>query len=608
MSGIVGILRTDGAPVERELIDGLTQSLVFRGPDAQQTWTDGPVAFGHTLLRTTYEAQNECQPLTLDGNVWIVADCRVDARSELIEKLGGLSSLQNVPDVELILRAYLRWGESCLDHLLGDFAFGIWDSHSRRLFCARDHMGVKPLYYAQVGPWLIFSNTLDCIRLHPVVSDKLNDLAIADFILFGCNQEPSTTSFDSIQRLRAAHAMTWNRSGLWIRRYWMLPIEEPIYYRRDAEYIERFRSLLKQVVSDRLRTDQISIFMSGGLDSPALAATAVDLLGSPDAVHAFTFVYDRLIPDSERHYAGLVAEHLGIPIHFFAMDERAEWSQGPQTTPEPMHDLGDPEPRARFYAAMSAHSRVAFHGEGPDNALEYEWQPHLAWLAGRRRWGRLLLDVGKHVAAHKRVPLLPTLPRKLRERCDRGYYSPDFPTWLNPELVERLHLRERWATFHSGTRSDSLHPVRPQGYYSLGIPLWQSLFEGLEPSYTANALEARHPYTDVRMLSFLLSVPATPWCRSKYLLRQGLRNILPEPVRSRPKTPLSQHPDYKQAAARGLPPPLRSSWLSTYGNPGGLNRAPSYSVVNFHTELRFTCLSRWQYYLRTIATDDKERR
>src|SRR5437016_140994 len=109
MSGVVGILRTDGAPVGRELIGRLTQSLAFRGPDAQQTWTKGQVAFGHTLLRTTFESENEQQPFTLDGEVWIVADCRVDARSELIEALKGPLSLLRVPDVELILRAYLRW-------------------------------------------------------------------------------------------------------------------------------------------------------------------------------------------------------------------------------------------------------------------------------------------------------------------------------------------------------------------------------------------------------------------------------------------------------------------------------------------------------------------
>ena len=117
-------------------------------------------------------------------------------------------------DVELILRAYHAWGENCVEHLLGDFAFGIWDSARQHLFCARDHMGVKPFYYAHIGQLVVFSNTLDCVRLHPAVSDKLNDLAIADFLILEVNQDPATTSFADIQRLAPAHRATWSNAGL----------------------------------------------------------------------------------------------------------------------------------------------------------------------------------------------------------------------------------------------------------------------------------------------------------------------------------------------------------------------------------------------------------
>src|SRR5262249_44601789 len=160
----------------------LTQALSFRGPDAQQTWVGGSVAFGHTLLRTTHESECEVQPLSLDGEVWIVADARVDARAELVRQLDGPPELVEAPDVELILRASLRWGTACVEHLLGDFAFGIWDERSRTMFCARDHMGVKPFYWAHVGDWFLFSNTLACLRLHPAVTSVLNDLALADFV------------------------------------------------------------------------------------------------------------------------------------------------------------------------------------------------------------------------------------------------------------------------------------------------------------------------------------------------------------------------------------------------------------------------------------------
>src|SRR5882757_2124723 len=130
MNGIVGVIHLDGAPVDRQLVQDLTDSLRYRGPDAQNVWVDGPVGLGHTLLKTTYESEREHQPLTIDDQVWIVADARIDARAELVAELRarGHDAVLEAPDVELILRAYEAWGEHCAEHLLGDFAFAIWDA------------------------------------------------------------------------------------------------------------------------------------------------------------------------------------------------------------------------------------------------------------------------------------------------------------------------------------------------------------------------------------------------------------------------------------------------------------------------------------------------
>src|SRR6266851_4305018 len=153
MSGIVGIVNPDGAPVDRHLLQQMTEAMAFRGPDAKEIWSQGSVGFGHAMLRTTHESVHERQPASLDGKVWITADARVDARAELITKLEskGQIKAKAATDAELILHAYHVWGEECVEHLLGDFVFAIWDGRRRRLFCARDHFGVKPLYYAQVG-------------------------------------------------------------------------------------------------------------------------------------------------------------------------------------------------------------------------------------------------------------------------------------------------------------------------------------------------------------------------------------------------------------------------------------------------------------------------
>src|SRR5258708_4301783 len=186
MSGIVGIVNLDGAPVESRLLKAMTDHLAVRGPDAQSMWIDGNVGFGHAMLRTTWESEREHQPFSLDGQIWITADARIDDRENLVEKLvaKGQEVTSAAPDVELILHAYHAWGEQCVEHLLGDFAFAIWDGHLRRVFCARDHLGIRPFYYFLSGKTFVFSNTLNCVRRHPDVTAKLNELAVSYLPLF----------------------------------------------------------------------------------------------------------------------------------------------------------------------------------------------------------------------------------------------------------------------------------------------------------------------------------------------------------------------------------------------------------------------------------------
>ena len=170
-----------------------------------------------------------------------------------------------------------------------------------------------------------------------------------------------------------------------------MPIDEPLYFPKNSDYVERFTELLDNAVRDRTRTPWVGVFMSGGIDSPTLAATACKIFGGEAvrSVAAFTSVYDRLIPDDERQYAGLVAARLGIPIHFHAVDDTTidpEWDQRPFSTPEPVrYPLARAE-ELRYYRELSAQGRVFLYGEGPDNALTYEWRAYLAYLAARGRW------------------------------------------------------------------------------------------------------------------------------------------------------------------------------------------------------------------------------
>jgi len=570
MSGIVGIVNRDGGPIDRELLREMTQSLANRGPDAQEVWLGGAVGFGHTLLRTTAESNLEKQPVTLEGQVWITADARVDRREELIHELqsAGREVSKNSTDPELILHAYQAWDELCLERLLGDFSFGIWDARQRRLFCARDHFGVKPFYYSLVKDTFLFSNTLKCLRLSPAVSGTLNDAAIADFLLFDDNQNPATTTFRDIQRLPAGHFLVCSRQQFRIERYWSLPVEEPIYYKRAGDYVEHFLELLRTTVRDRLRADRAGVFMSGGLDSTALAATAQEIglkTSSSFDLRAYTWVYDWLIPHDERHYAGLTADALRIPIHFQPLDHYSfyeRWQLPELQPPQPVHTPLGLAVYYDLFKQITPHCRVMLYGEGPDNAMHYEWQSYARYLLKTWRWLWLLRDLWWHARFHRHVPLVGALYHRVRQLGSKSSLRSE-PIWIRRELLD-IASRE-------DVESQRVHAFRPVAYGCFRPHLWDSLFDGFDPANTSFPIEVRHPYMDVRMIRFLLTVPPIPWARRKFLIRHSFRNVLPDSLLKRNKTPIREDPLLARARIEALPEWIPDSSLYRYVDPEVVN-------------------------------------
>jgi asparagine synthase (glutamine-hydrolysing) len=545
LSGIVGIFNRDGAPIDGALLHSLVDFLTYRGPDARESWMESSIGLGHTLLRTTRESFSERQPFGLEGRYWITADARLDGRAELLGELGrsGNEIGHSVPDSELILRAYAKWGSGCVEHLRGDFSFAIWNARDKQLFCARDQFGIKPFFYAIVGSVVVFSNTLDCIRRHPAVSGQLNDLAISDFLLFDMIQDPAATSFADVQRLPPAHTLVCDPRGISVRRYWALPVSAPIHHKRPVECVEQFRELLDQAVADRLRTDRVGVFMSGGLDSPTVTASAQRILardGSADGLCAYTEVIESVIPHEERRYAGLVAEALKIPI-IFQVAEMGLWefrNDDANGWPEPVHTPGSDGELAQL-RQFAARNRVALTGYGADPALSCLLSVHFLDLLKTRQFGRALGEVMQYVTAERRFSRL-----YLRTRWRRWFPSQSrvsrYPEWLNRDLEKRLGLRERWEALTSATTP--IAGVRPVAYEAMVHPVWPSLFEGCDSGVTRVPVEICHPYFDLRLVGFLLALPALPWCSDKELLRQAARGILPDAVRLRRKSPLLADP------------------------------------------------------------------
>jgi asparagine synthase (glutamine-hydrolysing) len=606
MSGIAGLLNLDGGPIDRQLLRRMTKSMQFRGPDAQETWDGGRVGFGHAMLRTTFESQRERQPCSLDDRVWIVADARVDGRAELCRKLrsAGHDCRHSANDAELILCAYRAWGDECVRHLLGDFAFAIWDGPRECLFCARDHLGVKSFFYARAGNCVVFSNTLNCVREHPAVSDEPNDLAIADFLLFGINQDQATTAFAGIRRLPPAHRLSMSEGALRVDRYWDLPPVGHLRYRRACDYVDHFTEHLNAAVADRLRSDRIGILMSGGLDSTSVAVTAQALLSKQHEefdLNAYTCVYDRLIVDEERHFSGLAADSLGIPIHYLVADDCSlfeGWRTSKLQLPEPAD-----EPLAALYLEqarqMAANCRVALTGWDGDTLLNESVSGFGAILYKSVNFVRRAVLMGWRALSRGRLPRLD-----LRARLARMLSGPreepfGCPEWLDSDLVEHLDLPTRWRELQENSHPrDGQHK---QAYRVLKSPLLTKLLESYDPGVTRIPVEARHPLLDLRVVEYLLSLPASPWCVDKKLLRMAMHDRLPKSVRLRPKTPLAGDPVLEllqRADAR---------WVDAFEATPALGRYVDRAAVppvaftrdpdKIWTDLRPLCLNFWLQHL-----------
>jgi asparagine synthase (glutamine-hydrolysing) len=562
MSGFAGMVNGDGSAPDVRVLERMAAGLAFRGPDAKQTSVQPDAGFCFTLLRTGPAPQEESQPCSIDGRVWLLGDVRLDGREELrreLEQRGERISAE-ASDEALILCAWRQWGEEgSFERLRGDFAFTIWDSVAKTLWCARDVMGVRPFVYARVEKWLYFSNTLDVLRLAPDVTGTIDRRFVGDFLLQGFCQDAETTAFRDIRRLPQGHFLKFKAGEMAVRRYAALPIEEPLWLRHDADYVEQFRGLLEQAVRERLPRGPAAIFMSGGLDSTSVAAQAVRIAKERDSQHAiraYTVDLRPLFADEEAFYAERAGEHLGIPVEVRSIGHFkpfANWSDANLRLPEPSHEAFL-MPHRELCREIATHARVALTGDGGDDILTGQAWPYFKYLLRRGRIGAIAGVFGSYVLKHGRIPPLHggfrTRWRRWTGRRDalEGYY----PAWLNSKFESEQKLRERWRELYEPPKA--IHPLHPNAYASLTSPFWAYIKEEEDAPWTGAALENRGPLLDLRVIRFLLRVPPVPWCMEKALLRDAMTGVLPEAVVMRKKTPLQAEPLQLFEKERGWTP------------------------------------------------------
>jgi asparagine synthase (glutamine-hydrolysing) len=297
----------------------MLDALAPHGPDGcSQSPDQNPseaIALGHRLLQITAEDALEVQPLRTqeggspgDAACWLVADARIDNRLQLAAALDIHSSeLAALPDSALILKAWQRWGQNCAQHLIGSFAFAIWNPRAEQFFLARDHSGDRPLHYRKTPQFFAFATTARAVRGCPGVSSELDARQLARDLM-GLPPEAPHTRFRDVQALSAGHCLVVGRDRAVTQRYWQIFSLKPVRFARDADYVEAFLEIFDEAVRCRLRTTgAIATELSAGLDSGAVAATAAGLLaptGTP--LSAYTAVprpdFSGIVP------SGLIAD------------------------------------------------------------------------------------------------------------------------------------------------------------------------------------------------------------------------------------------------------------------------------------------------------------
>ena len=551
MSAILAVLHRNREPVDREVLDRMLVASAHRAVDGQHSWVGGHVALAHQHFWITPEEHGETQPLldTVNSAV-ITADVRLDNRPELIEALELKHSQgHQLSDASLILEAYQRWGADCVNQLLGDFAWAIWDAKEQHLLVARDALGVRGLYYFLDHRIFVVASEISQVLAHPAVQRRINEGRIADYLVSSW-ENVEETFYEGVLCCPPAHYMVVSAVAVCRRRYWDIDPQRRIRYRRDEDYAEHFLTLLSEAVRCRLRgTGTVGISLSGGLDSTALAALAANLLpqtpGTGRRIKSFSYVFDELRSCDERPYIEPVAERYDIDATFIPGDDKWPLRDLPRWPVHPdfvYHDAYVWLPISVMKAAQQAGCRVLLTGHYGDHLYEGAqfWLADILrelrlrdvpWcLPGKLsgvKWRRDLIDHG----------LLQLVPRRLRHAYRRlrprpaGLRNPG----LHPRLAAKVHQREQnygdgdWRRFR-GPGQWERYCGLTHGSMSQGLPIATGL-------YNEHCVELEVPYVDRRLIEYVLAIPADQLGRphrTRWLLRNAMTGLLPELVRQRP--------------------------------------------------------------------------
>lgn len=571
MSGITGVFFLDGRPVERGNLEQMNTKLAHRGPDGSSIWMKGQVGLGHQILHTTPESLYEKFPLAAQGgNRVLTADARIDNREELIGLLKIRASAgRPVTDSELILAAYEKWGLACPQYLTGDFSFALWDDVEQHLFCARDHMGIKPFYYHHHAEKLFaFGSEIKAILSLDAISKEVDELRIAYFLAREAD-DPEITFYKHVRCLPAAHWLTVKRDGALRRhRYWRLDPERRLELKSDDDYAAGFAEVFKEAIGCRLRSNATpGVMLSGGLDSSSVACISRDMLREEgrNPLSTFSAVFTKLPEEDlhksdERHFVDAIVAQGEIESHNIDLSDMS-----PMTNVDRMlRHLDAPNMVSNIYlvtslyeAAQKSGINIMLDGAEGDIVVSHG-TAYLAELSHNGQWnlfaneaislmkqagaspqkwfqrsGRHYLEdhaqhgrwrmffQGVHVLSKRfsiprryllwRYGFITRVPESVRSairRRPRNQQTNNIPSIIAPKLAHRTDFEARTQEIKN-RYTPKRHTMREMHWLNLdaGAGSIAAILSENNQIAAAYGIEERHPFYDHRLVSYCLSLP-----------------------------------------------------------------------------------------------------
>jgi asparagine synthase (glutamine-hydrolysing) len=550
MSGLAGLISLDGRMVERQTLDRMASTALYRARDGVGLWHCGEAGLIRFKHATTPQAVHEIQPYENGRSGLVICfDGRLDNRDELLRILAGSAGLDGgAADCVIVLALFKRDGEECVQRLVGDYAFAVWQPENHRLFCARSPLGWRPMQWYRDNHVFAFATDLKTLIDGLRIDRPLNEPAIGEYLAMHFTH-PTDTFWKDIHRLEPGGALTIEngRMRLW---HWHNGPFPDLSNLPEDELIGQFQSLFDQSLASCMRsTSPVAAHLSGGLDSSSVVCRATELyrMGRIDTlIRPISARYPGEMHD-ETEWSHAVEEHIGLEA-LVVTPGRFDWDWARDWCAETYHLPLRPNVLGLLVAsAQRARAEgicVILSGEGGDDWLSGSLG-HWPDLLRQGRFRQLLRESRNQGAP---VSLLRGLYRVIRSGAGPWFFhqqrrqilQPNYdcsyvvPDWLQPQWARQISLAERWQACNPVLRFNSFS--QHQRYARYGLARLHVNVENAQAFIESQGVELRHPLHDLRLTTFLMGVPGHMLLRNgqrKYLLREAMRNTLPEKVRTR---------------------------------------------------------------------------